>query len=92
MSVTLAQAYERAVRNIGDGMVIASAREGGNNWFFGVADSSGTIVPGGSPLVIDKETGKASYPIPSVPSVVLGEMPTPIEVEAANARSVPLPV
>lgn len=91
MSMTLAKAYETAASSIGDGMVVVSAEEGSHHWFFGVADSSGNIVPGGSPLVVDKETGETSYPMPSVPSVVLGEEPMPIETEAEQAVEVPLP-
>lgn len=91
VSVTLAKAYETALRSIGDGMAIVCASEGAGHWFFGVADSSGVIVPGGSPVVIDKATGEAGYPMPSVPSAVLGEPPLPIEVEAQNAADVPLP-
>lgn len=91
MSVTLAQAYETAMQAIGDGMRITSAAEGTGHWFFGVGDAAVESVPGGSPIVIDKETGEAGYPIPPVPSIVLGDEPLPIEVEAENAADVPLP-
>ena len=91
MSVTLAQAYELAKAAVGDAAVIASAREGSSHWFFEVSDSSGITIPGGSPIAIDKESGEASYPMPAVPSVVLGEPPLPIEDEAERAADVPLP-
>lgn len=91
MSVTLAQAYETASNAVGDGMSITSASEGTAHWFFEVGDASVESVPGCSPIAIDKATGEASYPLPAVPSVVLGEEPLPIEVEAGNAADVPLP-
>ena len=91
MSVTLAQAYETALQAIGDGMCITSASEGTGHWFFGVGDALVDEVPGSSPITIDKETGEADYPMPSVPSIVLGDEPLPIEVEAEGAVDVPLP-
>lgn len=48
-------------------------------------------VPDASSIAVDRRTGKASYPMPPVPSVVLGEDPLPIEIEVANASDVPLP-
>ncbi len=91
MSVTLAQAYETALRAIGDGMRITSAREGSAHWFFDVGDAEVDAVPGCSPVAIDRVTGEASFPMPAVPSIVLGEEPLPIEVEAESAADVPLP-
>ena len=91
MSVTLAQAYEIARQAIGDGMRITSASEGTGHWFFVVGDAAVESVPGGSPIAIDMETGEPSYPMPAVPSIILGEPPLPIEVEAENAQDVPLP-
>lgn len=92
MSVTLAQAYKRATEAIADGQRITFAREGNAHWFFGVGDAMVNAVPGGSPIAVDKRTGDTSYPMPAVPSIVMGELPTPIEEEMANATSVPLPV
>lgn len=92
MSVTLSQTYETASGAIADGLRITSASEGAGHWFFVVGDSTVKVVPDSSPIVIDKQTGEASYPMPAVPSVVLGDEPLPIEIEAANAIGVPLPV
>ncbi|WP_417801713.1 hypothetical protein [Thermophilibacter provencensis] len=91
MSVTLAQAYEAALNAIGDGMHITSAAKGTSHWFFDVGDAVVDAVPGCSPIAIDRKTGEASYPMPAVPSIVLGEEPLPIEVEAESAADVPLP-
>lgn len=91
MSMTLAQAYEAALRSIGDGMRITSAAEGTGHWFFGVGDAFVDAVPGGSPIAIDKQNGEPDYSMPPVPSDLLGMEPLPIEVEVENAVDVPLP-
>mgnify|MGYP006912492682 FL=1 len=91
MSVALAQAYETALQSIGDDMHITSATEGANHWFFGVGDVLVDVVPGGSPIVIDKQSGEADYSMPPIPSDLLGMELLPIEIEARDAVDVPLP-
>lgn len=92
MGITLKQAYERAVDAIADEHHITFAREGSVHWFFGVGDAIVDSVSGGSPIAIDKKTGEVSYPIPSIPSVVLGKQPTSVEIEIAKALDVTLPI
>lgn len=92
MNVALKQAYEIAASLVGGSMQISSAREGVRHWFFDVSDSSGYIIPGSSPIVIDKRTGEASQSMPPVPSAALGRPSLPIEDEARGAKSIPLPL
>lgn len=91
MSTTFAQAYEAVRSSIGEGMRITSASEGAAHWFFGIGDSLVDSIPDGSPAVVSKETGEIGYPMPSVPSDLLGEPLLPIEIEAESAVEVPLP-
>lgn len=91
MSMTLVRVYETALQAIGDGMRITSAAEGTRHWFFEVGNSAVEAVPGGSPIVIDKETGDFVYPPPDVPSEILGEEPLSTEIEAESATGIPSP-
>ena len=91
MSTTLAQAYESVRSSIGKGLRITSASEGAEHWFFEIGDSLVDAIPGGSPAVVSKEAGEIGYPMPPVPSDLLGEPLLPIEIEAEGAVEVPLP-
>lgn len=92
MSISLVEAYEIALRSIGENMHITSAAEGTNHWFFGVGDVLVDVVPGGcSPIIVDKMTGELDYSMPPVPSCLLGTELLPVEIEAENAVEVPLP-
>ena len=48
------------------------------------------VVPGCSPIAIDKASGAASYPMPSIPSILTGQAPTAAEAEMEQAREVAL--
>lgn len=91
MSIAFTQAYEAVRSSIGEGMRITSAFEGAAHWFFGIGDSLVDSIPDCSPAVVNKETGEIDYPMPSVPSDLLGEPLLPIETEAENAVEIPLP-
>lgn len=69
---------------------LTAAFEGTRHWFFSVGDSFVDVVPDCSPIAIDKTTGEASYPMPSVPSVLTGEAPTDAEIEMNQAQKVAL--
>lgn len=87
----LKEAKALAQAAIADGQRLTAAFDGAKHWFFSVGDSVAPVVPGCSPIAIDKASGAASYPMPSVPSILTGQAPTAAEAEMKNAREVALP-
>ena len=92
MSVTLDDLKELIAEDLPSELHVTNIREGSQHWFIGVGDSYVEAVPGLSPFVVDKETGKISNPMPSVPYFVSGEEPLPIEIEEQNAVQIDLSV
>lgn len=86
----LKEAKKLAQAAISDGQRLTAAFDGSSHWFFSVGDSVADVVPGCSPIAIDKASGAASYPIPSIPSILTGQAPTAAEVEMEQAREVAL--
>ena len=86
----LKEAKRLAESAIADGQRLTAAYEGTRHWFFSVGDSLVDVVPGCSPIAIDKASGTASYPMPSVPSVLMGQEPTAAEVEMEKAHEIAL--
>ena len=87
----LEEAKKLAESVIQDGQRLTAAYEGTRHWFFSVGDSLVDVVPGCSPIAIDKADGSADFPMPSIPSVLNGQTPTAAELEMSTAREVPLP-
>lgn len=88
MSVTFAEAIEIASKMATD---VLGASEGSGHWYFEIGDKNFGQIPGGSPVAISKSDGAISFPMPSVPSFVLGNQPTVEESEYVDAVKVPLP-
>lgn len=86
----LKEAKRLAQAAISDGQRLTAAFDGSAHWFFSVGDSVADVVPGCSPIAIDKVSGAASYPMPSIPSILTGQAPTAAEVEMEQAREVAL--
>lgn len=86
----LKEAKKLAQAAISDGQRLTAAFDGSVHWFFSVGDSVADVVPGCSPIAIDKASGAASYPIPSIPSILTGQAPTAAEAEMEHAREVAL--
>lgn len=86
----LREAKALAQAAIAEGQRLTAAFDGANHWFFSVGDSAADVVPGCSPIAIDKVSGAASYPMPSVPSILTGQAPTAAEAEMQAANEVAL--
>ena len=86
----LKEAKRLAESAIAEGQRLTAAFDGASHWFFSVGDSLVDVVPGCSPIAIDKADGVVSYPMPSVPSILTGQAPTAAEVEMWQAHEVAL--
>ncbi|WP_251178090.1 hypothetical protein [Adlercreutzia agrestimuris] len=85
--ITIDRAKKIAENHISDAFYISSISEGNLYWYFGLKNAEGFIVPGVSPLAIDKKTGHLAG-MPSVPYYIHKREPLPIELDYESSTTV----
>lgn len=85
--ITMGKAKSIALEQISDGFHISSILEGSMYWYFGVKNDGGLILPGISPITVNKENGEIDA-TPSIPYYVLNKDPLPIEQDYENAVTI----